>query len=120
MDLKQFVSETLVQILDGISEARQKATLQKSDAEVAPRIRTQGTNFINSGMVTSGGHAVQFVKFDVALTVTEGTGTKGGIGVVAGVLNLGTTGQSQSENSSVTRVQFDVPIIFSKEEATNQ
>jgi hypothetical protein len=52
----------------------------------------------------------QIVEFDVALTAMEGTGTKGGIGVVAGMFALGSTGQSKEESSSVSRVKFSVPL----------
>ena len=50
------------------------------------------------------------VSFDVALTATKETGTKGGIGVVAGIVSLGSAGQSSNENTSVSRVKFDVPV----------
>ena len=50
------------------------------------------------------------VMFDVALTITEGTDTKGGIGVVSGIFNIGSSGQSSNENSSISRVSFSVPL----------
>ena len=62
--------------------------------------------------MTASGKYSRDVDFDVALTVTEGTGTKGGIGIVAGAFALGSTGQSTAQNSSVSRVQFSVPIAF--------
>ena len=55
---------------------------------------------------------MQAVKFDVAVTATEGTGTKGGIGVVAGVFALGSQEQSSAEVSAVSRLKFAVPIAL--------
>ena len=55
------------------------------------------------------------VAFDVALTATEGTGSKGGIGVVAGIVSLGTAGHSNNENTSVSRVQFSIPVVLPNE-----
>jgi len=66
------------------------------------------TRFPQTGL----GIVVQFVQFDVALTVKEGTGTKGGIGVFAGVISLGSAGQSSAENASVSRVKFLVPLAL--------
>jgi hypothetical protein len=63
-------------------------------------------------MMTSTGMPIRNVEFDVALTVAEGTGTKGGIGIVAGASALGSTGQSTAQNSSVSRVQFNVPLAL--------
>lgn len=54
----------------------------------------------------------QLVHFHVALTVKEGTGTKGGIGVASGIVNLGSTGQSSNENTVVNHVKFAVPLAL--------
>ncbi len=56
--------------------------------------------------------AAQMINFDVALTVTEGTGTKGGIGVVTGIFTLGSAGQSEAESSTVSRVKFAIPVVL--------
>lgn len=105
MDLREFVSQTLGQIIEGVKAAQEAA--KAHGAEVNPPMR-RGTE---SGMTASGKYS-RDVDFDVALTVTEGTGTKGGIGIVAGAFALGSTGQSTAQNSSVSRVQFSVPIAF--------
>jgi hypothetical protein len=52
------------------------------------------------------------VQFDVALTVTLATATKGAIGVFDGTLNLGSSGQSQNEQSSVSRVKFNIAVAL--------
>jgi hypothetical protein len=50
------------------------------------------------------------VEFDVAVTASSATGTKGGVGVVAGILALGAQGQSNQENKALSRLKFSVPI----------
>lgn len=110
MELKDFVRETLVQIAEGVSEA-QKA-LVDSDAEVNPSVsRRFDVKSSNYGDSTSG-KPIFLVDFDVAVTATEGTQTKGGIGVVAGVLALGSQGQSSAANSSVSHIKFMVPMAL--------
>lgn len=52
------------------------------------------------------------VSFDVALTIEEGSGTKGGIGVFVGAIGVGSQGQSDSRSTSLSRVTFSVPVIF--------
>ncbi len=110
MELRDFVKETLVQIAEGVSEAQERA--DSLGAHVNPRL-TRSSNYASQqGFLNSESGAAQVVGFDVALTVTEGTGTKGGIGIFAGAVSLGSSGQSSAENSSVSRVKFSVPLAL--------
>lgn len=110
MNLKDFIAETLAQIVDGVKEAQSRAA--QVGATINPPISTEASLAIKHGIVYARGEAAQFVQFDVALTATEGSGTKGGIGVVVGAFTLGSTGQSQTENSSLSRVKFSVPLVL--------
>jgi len=112
MDLREFVSETLTQIVEGVKNAQSNAT--ESGATVNPRLSTSHEQAGKQGFLFTGDAYAQIVQFDVALTVTEGTGSKGGIGVFAGAINLGSSGQSQNESSSVSRVKFSVPLSLPK------
>jgi hypothetical protein len=111
MDLKEFVSETLVQIVAGVKEAQSQA--KELGAQVNPNlIGGSSSDAAKEGYLRIAIGYAQIVHFDVALTVTEGTGTKGGIGVFTGAVNLGSTGQSKSESLSASRVQFSVPMAL--------
>lgn len=110
MELKEFVSQTISQIIEGVNEAGEMA--KNHGATVNPHIVSSASEMGKQGMLWGGGQPIQIIKFDVALTVTQGTGTKGGIGIVTGVVSLGSTGESQSANTSVSRVQFSVPIAL--------
>ena len=110
MDLKEFVAETLVQIVAGVKQAQ--AEVQTFGGEVNPHLTSPGSEAGKQGFLFAEGRFAPVVRFDVALTVTEGTGTKGGIGVFAGAVNLGSTGQSKSESSSASRLQFSVPLVL--------
>jgi len=112
MNLQEFVAETLTQIIDGVREAQTRA--KDGDATVNPGLNATAEN-AKYGIFNASGTAAQLVQFDVALTGMEGTETKGGIGVVAGVFNLGSTGHSQAENSSVSRVKFSVPLVLPRD-----
>lgn len=110
MELREFVAETLVQIVEGVQEAQTRT--KDHGARVNPHLTTSADLAVKQGILIASGSAAQLVQFDVALTAKEGTGTKGGIGVVAGIFTLGSTGQSQAENSSVSRVKFSVPLVL--------
>lgn len=110
MDLQEFIAQTLVQIVSGVKEAQAQSSAL--GAQVSPHLTGALSELGKQGFLWASGQAAQVVQFDVALTVTEGTGTKGGIGVFAGAVNLGSSGQSKSESSSVSRVKFAVPLIL--------
>lgn len=110
MDLKEFVSETIVQIISGVADAQKQS--ESLGAKVSPKLTGSSTHGVQLGFLSAEGGATQIVQFDVALTAKEGTGTKGGIGIVAGIVSLGSTGQSNEENASVSRVKFSVPVTL--------
>jgi hypothetical protein len=87
MDLRTFVAETLKQIVEGIGQANRQGarTIPGSSNEV---------------------------EFDVALTVTEGSDKKGGIGVLVGGFGIGGQGSTTATNSSVSRIKFTVTMEF--------
>lgn len=117
MDLQTFIRETLVQVARGIEEAAEE--LKESGALINPE---NVANANQQGSVVYGQivpkrdaimrRHVQSVTFDVAIAASEGTGTKGGIGVVVGAIALGSQGQSNASSSSTSRVQFSVPVAL--------
>jgi hypothetical protein len=107
VDLKEFVSQTLTQIMEGVREAQSAST---HGGVVSPTLNHFGK--LSEVVQTDTGHFAHMVDFDVALTVEQGSGTKGGIGLVVGPVTLGSTGQSSAQNSSVSRVKFRVPVVL--------
>ena len=111
MDLKEFIGQALADIVQGVLDSQQ--TLGANGKYINPELSTQqGTHEKHGKLVSIQGQLVQTVEFDVAVTATEGTGTKGGIGVVAGVFALGSQGQSSAEISAVSRIKFSVPVAL--------
>lgn len=110
MELKQFVSESLKQIIDGVNEARSYA--EQNGAMVNPTRWSWNSSNVQVKYDPKSGAAIETVEFDVAVTAIEGTETKGGIGVFMGAVNLGSQGASQNQNSSVSRLKFSVPLML--------
>jgi hypothetical protein len=113
LKLEEFISETLKQIINGVSEAQLYA-LEKNAC-----VNPSGLTFrTDQGQIRlynpQTGDIAQEIHFDIAVTATEGTGTKGGVGVFVGALGLGSQGQSEKESSIVSRISFDVPVILPK------
>lgn len=111
MELKDFVEASLTQILAGTKAAKEKVA--ETGGDVSPVLWGQPDHFLKQSILQSDkGQCVHMVEFDVAVTATDGTGTKGGVGVVAGVFNLGSAGESRQESSVVSRLKFKVPVVL--------
>jgi len=110
MELKQFITETLVQISEGIEEAQKVLKERGSEA----RINTNMTKTVDGHLVTGGRRrAVEFVDFDVAILANEGTETKAGIGLtVASLLKLDAGGRSNQTQGQESRIKFKVPMSY--------
>lgn len=111
MELKSFVTQALCDVVQGVLDAQ--TSLGENGKYINPQLATEQGPLEKQGQqVSIYGQRVQQVEFDVAVTATEGTGTKGGIGVVAGMLALGSQGQSSAEQSNASRIKFSVSICL--------
>ena len=110
MNIQDFVRDTLTEIVEGVIEA-QKALVEKN-ADVNPigghfdQAALRGRQWSFEKGIT------EIVSFDVALTEESAKGTKGGIGVFLGGVGLGSQGQSEASTSSLSRIQFQIPILL--------
>lgn len=109
MELKDFIRQTLEQIVEGVSSAR--SHVEDRGGTINPTsitFRRDGEwNNFNSGMP-------QNVEFDVGLTSVDKKGATEGIGVFLGSVSLGKKNESGLEHTAVTRVRFSVPLVFPK------
>ena len=114
MELREFVRETLVQIVRGVQEAQN--SLEDTNAEISPTglrfTRPEGTPVVYK----EGRGIVQHVDFDVAVTTSEGTSGRGGLGVfITDTLGVGAQLKRETETSAVNRIKFLVPVLFPSE-----
>lgn len=114
MDLQTFIQASLVQIANGIAGAN--GELKETGALVNPRnLYPDKNGGHNYGYIGSKGEAqrlVEFVEFDVAITVSQESEKGGKIGLMVGALGVGVGGKSADENSSVSRIRFKLPVAW--------
>ncbi len=95
MDIKKFVSETLKQIVDGVKEAQEY---------------TKGTDEVIVPFHSSKAK----IDFDVVVTVLEGIGTEGKVGISVWPIGAGVTGRSESSSRIVSQIKFEILIELPK------
>jgi len=114
MELKDFVKETLSQIIDGVMSAQEYVA--DKGAKINPTFPPFGRDKVGEALYDEKTRTFsQNIKFDVAVTVSEGAKTKGGIGIFVGEIGIGAQGQSTASNQSMSRISFSVPVVFPKQ-----
>lgn len=112
MDLKEFVSETLVSIVEGVKEAQDRT--QGLECFVNPGGLMRNTQNVADNQVWDNrtNNFAQQVVFDVAVTAEDTA--KGGakVKVLSGILGGDIGGEKGNKNSVASRVQFTVPVLL--------
>ncbi|HEY0681070.1 MAG TPA: hypothetical protein VGD45_01940 [Steroidobacter sp.] len=112
MELKEFIRETLSQIVSGVEAAQLEVREAGGFVNPAHRAGKQEAEKSHFGVLTSGQN-IFLVHFDVTVSVVEGTETDGRARLnVAGFLNLGTGGQSTASSTATNRISFKVPLAM--------
>jgi hypothetical protein len=94
MELKEFISETLIQIADGIQEGHKY---------ICDKNKGGGVN--DTRLIT--------IRFDVAVTILdeEKSGISGKIGIV-NLISAGGDNGNTSSNTKYSRIEFSLPVSF--------
>jgi len=112
VELKEFIRETLAQIAAGVEAAQTEVRDAGGFVNPAHRTGKQEQDKSHFGSLTSGQN-IFLVDFDVTVTVIEATETEGKAKLnVAGLLNLGTGGQSNASSTATNRISFKVPLAM--------
>ncbi len=111
MELKDFVRESLKQIVEGVSEAQDP--VRRHGGYVNPTALPKGTSESHFGEFLPSGQQVFLVEFDVAVTINEQTGTHAEAKVqIASFLSLGAGGNSGDALQLTQRIKFKVPLAL--------
>jgi hypothetical protein len=100
MELREFVKSTLLDVMGGIK-----------DAQSEWNNTTNGSGAINPVFGTVNVNDVQHVSFDVAVTAETATAGKGNAGIKVWSVGIGGELSDSATNSSVSRIQFKVPVM---------
>lgn len=104
MELKEFITATLTDIIGGVIAARKET----GDALI-------GINYDYGGYAcvsTDKKNIFQNVEFEVILTDKMSAGDSKGIGVSFGNFGAGYKKEKGDENASCTMVRFTIPIVY--------
>lgn len=98
MELKVFVTETIKEIIEGVIEAQKL---------IVPQV-----NHANEGFVQIGNGSFSQIEFDISVTSSEAEGNENKAGIFIKVLDIGHKNTATSNNTSVNKIKFSVPVTF--------
>ena len=114
MDLKEFVKETIVQVVKGIADAN--AALSEETAFVASDNIQTNKDFKCATDKKGCQHYVTDVDFDVTITVQHSRTQGGGVYIKVPVFGeIGGKGSSENTNASISRIKFSLPLALPTE-----
>lgn len=104
MDLKDFVSETLISIIAGVNDAQENA--KEINAHVNPGGLTRHTKNIvdNSIWDNTTNNYAQIVSFDVAVTAEDSSNEGAKVKVLSGIIGGDIGGEKGNKNVIASRV----------------
>lgn len=110
--LDEFVRSAITQIMRAVSSSR--SDVKKLGGELNPRPRGEDKDLAASGVTRARGRgSLSYIEFDVAVTATGGQSRESGIGVgVLAGLKAGIKQKSESNNQTVSRISFRLPVCF--------
>ena len=106
MELKEFISATLVEIHLGVKDAINTLSEHDNSGAVNPIASPDGE--MTSVQINE---ARKNVDFDIAVTTTSEDNINGNAGIKVMGLNLGGSGSTTATDSYVTRIKFSIPCI---------
>jgi hypothetical protein len=109
IELRDFISNVLTQLIDGISTAQEYAETKKAIINPVDKFPS---DFDKMSRTEKEFRLVQIVEFDVAIIVAENKQLVGGIGIIVPELSLGYQGKIDNSKSAVSRIKFSIPIIL--------
>jgi hypothetical protein len=116
MDLEQFVSESLAQIIRGVEAARDTAS--GVGATINPPFTPYDTGAVMGKTDDRPTRVVLAVNFDVAVLVGQNIEGKGGVSITVPILSAKVGGGATSSTEATSRVKFKVPIALPHDAAS--
>ena len=108
MDVKDFIADTLIQIIAGVKQAQDYAS--KNGAIVNSGDDSQFKHIGNTQQIITTLHNIEF---DILVTTSDNIHTKAGVQVFfPRLVEAGGVSHNESGDFTSNRVRFSVPIIF--------
>ena len=112
MELKEFISETILQIASGVIDAKEKC--KDLNVIVNPDLIVGANNdyFVPNKGTYSIKRRVQMINMDICVTVSESEkeGIEGKVGIK--IFGIGANSTESKDSTNESRVRFSIPVCL--------
>ena len=108
MNLQEFITETINQIIDGVAKSQIHAKESEAYVNVPISERSNKSLFIDNESVPE----AQIIEFDIGITTTDTKDLKGGMGIFVASFGVGYQGEKGSSGTEVSRIKFSIPVVL--------
>jgi hypothetical protein len=117
MNLQEFISETIRQIIDGVVSSQEHA--QKCGAYVNPTMAA-GVGAFAINKDKDWVPEPRTIEFDVAVTTSNSQGIQGGMGIFVADVGVGYKAKQGIVGSEISHVKFSIPVVLPSQTETQQ
>ncbi len=112
MELKDFVSGTIIQIIERVNSAIEYGN--KHNARVNPDLRIVVHHLESITADEFSKNYVNIIDFDVAVTTGKEGEVKSGLGIFVGGIGVGAQATMDEASSTANRIRFSIPVMLPK------
>ncbi|MEN7343484.1 MAG: hypothetical protein AAAFM81_11095 [Pseudomonadota bacterium] len=112
MELREFVSQSLIQIVEGVSAAQAHFA---NDPTIAVNPAVRRNRDVSEDYVRNDENMISDVTYDVQISVEEGSTAGGGARIAIFSASLGGSVETAERSSGVSRLRFKVPLLLPAE-----
>lgn len=110
MELKQFVTDSLVQIFEGVDAAQQEIG---DSGQICPVVRKDSIRDANTiPALSNDGQPIEYFDFDVAVKIDDSNEVGAKVGISIASFNFGGSGKTVSSEGVVSKIKFRIPVVF--------
>lgn len=107
MELRNFIKETLKDVLGGIQDAQKEI----EQGQIVPALNEKGWKGLETGLTS-----YQIIDFEVSVNAVEKEGSEAKLNVVAGFIGGGVAGNSTNSEGHTAKLNFKIPVRFPTDE----
>ncbi|MGL5938455.1 MAG: hypothetical protein ACRCY5_07035 [Phocaeicola sp.] len=108
MELKNFIKSAITQIVESVDELNNEIQIEN----VCVNPCSYNGEYRNSIRKGERDYNLSEIDFDLTVSVTENAETGAKVGVMASVIGLAGSKKDATENNSVSRLQFKIPVML--------
>lgn len=110
MELKEFITDTVSQIAEAVTELNKKNAV--TGLAVNPAVPEGGMRTNEKLHLLDCDCSLTNIEFNLSLTTSENKGSGAKVGVFASIVGAGASSSENAQSESVSKIRFSLPVLL--------